>query len=757
MAEESIDEILARLEGQGAFTPPADTTPRAVLADGTAATDYGSTANYLLGLSRSALAGPTFGLSKRIEAAVAAPFTDKTYSQELADINAQMRAFQQESPVSALGTEVGMGYALNPLGALGALGKGVPAGARIAEVLPSVATAAKTSDVAYDVLSGLKKAADVGETVLEKVPLARSAQTLITSVPGQAFTAGYLSADPTISSPLAEGGKSALVGSVLSGASDVLGKGLSSLARQSDRLTLSKYGLTATDVGRTLKKAAVAGKEVGREIKDVTDVPILNTIKELEGRGLINAEDDVINNIGKLGGYQDEVGYQLRDVLKDANDVAQPFPEFQTKYTDRFINNLRGKAREEAAKAAQEERAAIISQFEQGGSILDLQDSKVGLNYAWNTKPYTADVQKAIRADLREEIEKRIEDLVQQKRLPTSYARNVTDLNEQWGKAADLKDVFTKKAAKDLGGDVVEDFFLQTRTTGGPGSLTIASAASGSIIPAAIGQLANLARTTKGKEFLANTLKDPAYQKLGAKLGDLLQTYGTGKGYAQISSALSQAQKEKEAKGETALDRSISRGGGALNAQDYNDIMDILRKAPPPPKAQEAPTGGVVEKKNISANEDVKDLILQEPPFIQAIISVESKGNPNAKSPKGAEGLMQIMPATAKYLELEDPKNPRENIKAGKRYINQQTKSFGDRDIAIASYNWGPGNVSRALKQLEQKGVAQTWDNMKKYLKVPEETRAYVDLVKQAESQIASDPQAYWSQIFNRRQKQVKA
>ena len=78
MAEESIEEILARLEGQGAFTPPVETAPRAVLADGTAATDYGSASNYLLGLSRSALAGPTFGLSKRIEAGLTAPFTDKT-------------------------------------------------------------------------------------------------------------------------------------------------------------------------------------------------------------------------------------------------------------------------------------------------------------------------------------------------------------------------------------------------------------------------------------------------------------------------------------------------------------------------------------------------------------------------------------------------------------------------------------------------------------------------------------------------------
>lgn len=757
MAEESIDEILARLEGQGAFTPPVETTPRAVLADGTGATDYGSTSNYLLGLSRSALAGPTFGLSKRLEAAVAAPFTDKTYSEELADINAQMRAYQQESPVSALGTEVGMGYALNPLGALAALGKGVPAGARIAEVLPSLATAARTSDVAYDVLSGLKKAADVGETIVETVPLARSAQKLVTSVPGQAFTAGYLSADPTISNPLVEGGKSALVGSALSGVSDVFGKGLSSLARQSDRLTLSKYGLTATDIGRTLKKAAVAGKEVGRDIKDVTDVPILNTIKELEGRGLINAEDDVINNIGKLGGYQDEVGYQLRNVLEEANDAAQPFPEFQTKYTDKFVNNLRGKAREEAAKAAKAEREALVSQFEQGGSILDLQDSKVGLNYAWNTKPYTADIQKAIRSDLREEIEKRVESLVQQKRLPNSYSRNVTELNEQWGKAADLKDVFAKKAGKDLGGDVVEDFFLQNRTTGGAGSLNIMSAASGSFIPAALGQLATVARTTKGKEFLSDVLSDPAYKRIGAKLGDLLQTYGTGKGFAQVSSALSQAQKEKEAKGETALDRGISRGGAALNTQDYNDIMEILRKAPAPTRAQESSPTGKVEKKNISATGDVQDLILQEPPFIQAIISVESKGNPLAKSSKGATGMMQIMPATAGDLGLEDPTNPRENIKAGKRYVNQQVREFDDRDVATAAYNWGPGNVSRALKRLEQKGVAQTWANMKKYLDVPTETINYVDRVKEAEAKIAADPQGYWSQIFNRKQKQVKA
>lgn len=747
MAEESIDEILARLEGQGAFVGAEPVAPRAVLASGQPASDYGDTGNLILGLSRSALAGPTFGLSKRAEAAIAAPFSERTYGEILADINAQQRAFQQEYPILGTGTEIATGYALNPLAAIGAAGKGISTGAKLAEALPTLTRAATTSERAADVLTGLTRAGEAADVVLEKVPFARIAQQAVSNVPAQAFATGYFGADPTISSPFIEGLKTGAVGIAGSAISNVAGRGLSALGREADRLTLSKYGITAPDIKRTLKKAEVAGKE----LPEVADIPVLKTVKDLEAKAVINAEDDILNNIRSIGGYQDEIGYELRDVLKAVDVEADAFPDFQDKYTKKFINSFAGKAREEVAAAAKAEREALRGQFKAGGSILDLQDAKTGLNYSWNNRPYTADVQKAIRADLRDEIEKRVDDLATRGRVDADFAGKVRELNESWGQAADLKDVFSRKAGNDLGGNIVEDFFLNLRTTGASGSLNIMSAASGSVLPMAIGKIADVARTTKGKEFLENTFRDPAFQKLGSKLGELLQQYGTGRAYSQAAQAVTQTQKERETKQQKAVDLELFRQGGAapaagaqISAQDYNDILDILRKAPAEGSAK-------VEKKEISAGgktAPVRDLILKEDPFIQSIISVESRGNPNAKSEMGAEGLMQIMPATAKDLGLEDRRNPSENIRAGKTYINQQLKKFDDPDIAVAAYNWGPGNVARALRRLEDRGVAATWENLKKYTKIPKETLEYVTRRQREEEKIREQGAAYWDKIL---------
>jgi len=754
MADESIDDIIARLEGEGAFSVPE--APRAVLANGQAASDYGSTGNYILGLSRSILSGPTFGLSKRVEAGLTAPFTDRTYSEELADINAQQRAFQGESPISALGSEIGMGYALNPLGALGAIGKRSGTATAIRQALPTLTKAAQTSDRAYDVLSGLEKAGRATDLVVETTPGVRLAQQLASSVPAQSFATGYLNADPEVSSPGMEGLKTAVVGTALSGTANVLGRGLQALGRQSDRLTLSKYGITATDVNRDLKKASVAG----REVAEVADIPVLQTVKNLEGQGVINAEDDLLNNIGKIGGYQDDVGYQLKTVLEAVDDEAESFPDFQDAFTRKFIKSFSGKAREEVASAAKAEREAIRSQFENGGSILDLQSAKTGLNYTWNNKPYTADIQKAIRADLRQEIEDRVNQMAKQGRVDDDFAGKVKELNEQWGQAADLKDLFSKKAGRDLGGDVVEDFYNSIRTSGGRGSLNIMSAATGSVIPGAVGQLAEVARTTKGKDWLARTFSDPAFEKLGSKLGTMLEQYGTGRGFSQAYQALSQSQKETDTKKAKALDLELfsntanAQQRSPLTAKEEEDLLSILRQAPSEATTKAKKTDISLRDEEPTDSADVQSLIMKESPFVQAIVSVESKGNPTAKSGKGASGLMQLMPGTAKDLGVEDTTDPRQNLKGGRKYIQQQMKKYDDKDLALAAYNWGPGNVDRALRRLEDKGVARSWDNLKKYIKIPQETLDYVSRVKGEESKIVDLGPDYWNRL---KKQQVKA
>jgi hypothetical protein len=698
------------------------------------------------GFLRSAGAGTTFGLSQQLEAAARAPFTEQTYGEELANIRQQQRAFESEYPGSALGTEIATGLLLNPLGALGAVGKGAQAARKATSMAKPIQRLLQAERIA-------RPAAAVGRAI-EAVPGGITASRLLASPAGQAALESAIRTEGTAEEKAMAAGLGAGVGSALSFMGGAIGRKLSTLDTEADRLLLSSYDITGADVKKLVKKQAATGKVV----TSIDDIPLPETIRAFEKADVIKRTNDKAENLVSVLQYQNKIGSSLEPVLDEANKVVDAFPDFQKSATDRYIGSLSGKAREKAQKIALEERDAIINQFTNGGDLLDLQRAKVGLNYTYDASPLTPSVQKALREDLRREIEMRVGQAVDEGRTSRDLLAQLKSLNTEYGKAAEVKDIFAQRLGSELGGDVVEDTFMSMRTTGGAGTALQMATQSGNILPAVAGGILTAARVPEAKRELADILTDPIFRVGASRVGQLLEAAPLVRGGAratqQFGTEIPQAQEEQAGKVRMAEQVIAQKAAQAPIMEELRMLRQALesRGGTPTPTPTETPRKEepraqmkpMALKRNASVEQRI-ERFTQEDPIVQSIIYQESRGKLGQKSRAGAVGLMQLKTAAAKDMGVKDRLDPEQNLSGGARYYESLLKRFGDEELALAAYNWGMGNVGKKLKELERKGRQQTWGNILKHFGVPSETIDYVKEVLKRRKEIAQDPTAFWT------------
>lgn len=631
------------------------------------------------------------GLGNVVAAGAAVPeyLSGIPFGQAFAERKAQTAALKNLYRQAA--TEQGASVLGIPLSeAIAGFGIPTGAGAKVADVLSS---GWKTRALANALLGGGAAATTAGLSV--ETPEANKAEAIK---------------------------KSAFFGSVTGGLASALGSGIEGLVSKAsklgERIQRSSIGATATDYGKMATRYGIKPEE-----STGFNEALIHVAPDIEGPEM---ETLVKRNIDELIRNK-ELGKS-----RDPN-VMLGIVDDKLKQLTAQVNAAVTKADKTTPVTAKPDFANAINYIEQRAPfnkrdtylkyVVDLENDintfgRNALTYVQGQKraiaktwsagdDVDAEFGRAVYSDLQKHIEK--------------YAPEVAPLNAKQSQLMTVVPILRKGLKKQEAADDLGEMRRLAFTTGGIMAPVIAGGTigaatgegtSGAIKGAIVGGLLRSAVTPSGKQAIGESLT-----RLGGAGETVLPTFGSALRRAVQAGIVTGAE---ELPSQKAQPTKATRGIGQAQRQELIDLRERLKADVVAPNK---PPASAPQKTDVAA------ILADKPAIIRAIAQVESRGKAGATSKRGAQGVMQLMPNTAKALGVKNSLNAAENIAAGERYYNQLKKRFGDTKLALAAYNWGQGNVSKALAKVKAKGKDATWENVLKHTAVPVETRQYVTKV----------------------------
>jgi soluble lytic murein transglycosylase-like protein len=454
---------------------------------------------------------------------------------------------------------------------------------------------------------------------------------------------------------------------------------------------------------------------------------------------------DIISKFGKQSDEAVALRSELKDRLSKQKNPTRYLGENQDLYKKAFdddYSSIVKYAQSKGQKAPFEEFAKVTDTIIPNKIFADTTQAKKFVNSFKNTELFQYARSKFINTKLTKSGDP-LENLAKNKKIAQEYFPDDLDALE-----AVLKDMEVAKSPQKLAAAATkgQSWTSQMTTTlgaimsarglvttlqkqgpktgamvgavigapAGPAGAAIGSAIGsvGGYIMSRIGDL----RDSQLNELAGQILANPSLLELAKAPPTTSSVANLLNRAAQIGYLGTKAQQEAQSEMAATESAAMPETGDWLN-----EAESLFVEPTPAP----APESIKVGKQNISIPTGKE---FAPPSLVRAVMKAESAGKQEAISPKGARGLMQLMPGTARDLGV-NPDDPQENVEGGSKLLRRLLNKYDSQEIALAAYNWGPGNIDKAIRKVKAAGKEVTWANILSEVKVPQETRKYVPKV----------------------------